>query len=584
MAAVTLPEPALWVRDLSVRYPGQTGDALRDVSLSLAPGELMTVVGPPGAGATTLALVAARLVPHPVRAAVTGEVSLGGGARPAIVLGRSASQLTGARPTVREEVAFGLENLSVARETMDDRIDRALAAVGIAALEGRSPETLSGGEASRVAIAAALAMAPGLLVLDDPASHLDPAGTAVLAVILAAAAGEGTAVLAAEHRSEILARASRTLLLDRGLVVADDLPAVALAAAWVTAAWVTASGYEPPPILALAAAAGVEPRRAFDEAALAEALREASGRGAPGWPPSPSPDAGADTVSWLAIREHPAAEVEVTGLVHRYPNGVVALHGVDLAVQAGEAVAVVGANGSGKTTLVKHLNGLLRPSTGSVRVGGADVATQPVHRNAARVGFAFADAEEMLFGRTVEAEVRFGPRALGLPVDQTERLVEAALAATGLVDRRTASPHDLGAADQRLVVLAAILAADPAVVVLDEPTSGLDGWGVRRVGAVIDALRGAGRTVVAVTHDMELAARHFDRVAVLRGGRVVLDGSPRVVFAPDRAAALAEAGVRAPLAARIAARLGIAPVSLDVPELLDRLARRQPGPRASGPS
>jgi energy-coupling factor transport system ATP-binding protein len=385
----------------------------------------------------------------------------------------------------------------------------------------------------------------------------------------------GTAVLAAEHQPELLARASRTLLLDRGRVLADDRPAVALAPEHAVAA-----GYEPPPILALAAAAGVAPSRAFDKAAVAEALREASERRAPGWPP-PWPTSASPVVTWPALREHPPTTVEVEGLVHRYPNGVVALHGVDLAVTAGEAVAIVGANGSGKTTLVKHLNGLLRPSAGSVRVGGADVATQPVHRNAASIGFAFADAEEMLFGRSVEAELRFGPRALRLPADETARLVEAALAATGLADRRTANPHDLVRADQRVVALAAILAADPAVVVLDEPTSGLDGGGVHRVVAILDALRRAGRTVVAVTHDMELAARHFDRVVVLREGRVVLSGPPGVVFAPDRAAALAEAGVRPPLAARIAARVGVEPVPLDVPDLLDRLARQPPGPRAA---
>ncbi|HSL98483.1 MAG TPA: ABC transporter ATP-binding protein, partial [Candidatus Deferrimicrobiaceae bacterium] len=463
MAAVTLAEPVLRFQDLSIRYPGRPADALHDVSLSLAAGELVAIVGRSGAGTTTLALAAAGLIPQPVRAAMSGAVTVGEGVRPAIVLGRPASQLTGARPTVREEVAFGLENLGVARAAMDERIDGALAAVGSAALGARSPETLSGGEQQRVAIAAALAMAPGLLVLDEPTSHLDPAGAASLAEVLAAAAAGGTAVLAAEGQPDVLARASRALLLHRGRVVTDDLPAVALASERVAAA------YETPAIVALAATAGVEPRHAFDEAAIVEALRAVPGGPATSRSGSPPPARAGDRVSWQPVRRHPPAAVEIAGLVHRYPDGVVALRGVDLAVRAGEAVAIVGANGSGKTTLAKHVNGLLHPTAGSVRVAGVDVTTRPVHRNATLIGFAFADPAEMLFGRTVEAEVRFGPRVLGLRADETEALVGATLAAVGLAERRMTNPHDLGPADQRLVALAAVLAGDPAVVVLDEP-------------------------------------------------------------------------------------------------------------------
>ena len=196
-----------------------------------------------------------------------------------------------------------------------------------------------------------------------------------------------------------------------------------------------------------------------------------------------------------------------------------ALGGVDLAIAPGETVAIVGQNGSGKTTLARHLVGILQPTEGLVRVAGSDVAGRSISAMARTVGFVFQDPDTQLFSRSVEREVAFGPRNLGLAPATVARLVEAALSATGLADRRAVNPYDLGASDRRLVALGSVLAMDPAVLVLDEPTTGQDAAGTARVGAIVDGFATAGRTVVAITHDMELAARHFRRIVVLREGR-----------------------------------------------------------------
>ena len=235
---------------------------------------------------------------------------------------------------------------------------------------------------------------------------------------------------------------------------------------------------------------------------------------------------------------------------------MLALAGVDLRIEPGQRVAIVGRNGSGKTTLAKHLNGLLRPASGRVVIGGNDIASEPVHRLAATVGFVFQHPDDQLFERSVLREVSFGPRNLGRSADETGRLTEAALAATGLADDRATNPYDLDLSRRKLVALASVLAVDPPVVVLDEPTTGQDAAGVARIGAIVDALAAGGRTVIAITHDMELAAGHFDRIVVMREGRIAADGPPRDVFASGGEALLEATGLRLPPAARIGARLG----------------------------
>jgi energy-coupling factor transport system ATP-binding protein len=270
---------------------------------------------------------------------------------------------------------------------------------------------------------------------------------------------------------------------------------------------------------------------------------------------------------WSPLRDRPAARLAVTDVVHRY-DGVEALRGVSLAVEAGEAVAIVGENGAGKSTLVKHLNGLLRPAAGRVLLDGADTAALPIHELAAVVGFVFQNPDDQLFDRSVEREVGFGPRNLGFDAALTERLVAAALDAVGLADERATNPYDLDLPRRKLVALASILTMDPAVLVLDEPTTGQDPEGVRRVGAVVDAWVAAGRTAIAITHDMEFAARHFGRIVVMRHGEVVASGPPRDVFAPGQAELLASTGLTPPPAARIAGRLGIATTALTAGELL----------------
>jgi energy-coupling factor transport system ATP-binding protein len=251
------------------------------------------------------------------------------------------------------------------------------------------------------------------------------------------------------------------------------------------------------------------------------------------------------------------AILETQSLVHVYPGGTRALDGVDLVIRRGERVAVVGQNGSGKTTLVRHFNGLLRPTEGRVIVDGVDAAGRRVAALAAAVGLAFQDPDRQIFAARVRAEVAFGPRNLGRTGAELDRAIDDALVTTGLDGEAATNPYDLGYSRRKLLALASVLAMNTPVVVLDEPTTGQDARGVARIQRVVAELSGAGRTVVAISHDMRFVAETFERVVVMGAGRIILDGTPAEVFAEQSWPTLASTYLEPPLAARVGARLGL---------------------------
>ena len=249
--------------------------------------------------------------------------------------------------------------------------------------------------------------------------------------------------------------------------------------------------------------------------------------------------------------------IALNGLGFTYPDGTRGVDGVDLAIQPGEQVAIVGQNGSGKSTLVRHFNGLLRPTEGRVFVGGVDAAGRRVAELAATVGLAFQDPDRQIFAGKVRQEVAFGPRNLGRRGAELERTVAAALEATGLTDQADANPYDLGFSRRKLLALASILAMETSIVVLDEPTTGQDAKGISSVQSIVADLSAAGRTVIAISHDMRFVAESFERVIVMRAGKIVLDGTPGAVFDESAWPTLASTFLEPPLAARVGARLGL---------------------------
>ncbi len=261
----------------------------------------------------------------------------------------------------------------------------------------------------------------------------------------------------------------------------------------------------------------------------------------------------------------------IDGVGFTYPSGVEALRGVSLAVESGEAVAIVGENGAGKTTLVKHINGLLKPTVGRVAVGDWDTREHTVAKMAARVGFVFQNPDDQIVERAVGAELAFGPRQLGQSAEEIQANVAAALDKVQLADKADTHPYDLTTPQRKLVTLASVLAMRTPVLIFDEPTMGQDARGVALIGGIIEELKAEGRTLVIITHDIDFCAAHFERVVAMAGGRVLADGPAAEVLA--RADLLATTNVEPPQLVRLAQALGIPDAPLSVDAFVQALGR-----------
>jgi len=247
--------------------------------------------------------------------------------------------------------------------------------------------------------------------------------------------------------------------------------------------------------------------------------------------------------------------IEINDLHFTYPTGLEALKGINLTIQSGEQVAIVGQNGAGKTTLVRHFNGLLRPSSGTVLIGGWETSKYSTAKLASRVGYVFQNPDEQLFSRDVLTEVAFGPRNLGYAKEKVDDLVKRALSLTELSDKTETNPYDLSPTWRKMVALASIIAMDTPIVIFDEPTTGQDAVNVGRIAHVIAELKREGKTVITITHDIDFCAENFDRVIALSKGQILLDGIARDVLGQEEI--LSQTYVDPPQLTRLGKALGL---------------------------
>ena len=476
--------PLITLEGVSYRYPQAERPALVHVSAAIQPGQVILLRGPSGSGKSTLLRCLNGLVPHSTGGEFSGRVVTCDldtrdhpprelGARIGFVFQHPDAQFV--LDDVEAELAFGMENLGLSAPLMRKRVEEVIDQVGINHLRRRRIDSLSGGERQRVAIAAALAMHPQALVLDEPTSQLDPqAAEDVLQVVMRLVAELGMTTVIAEHRVERIAPfVDRIWTLDAG-VLKDQSPRTAVA-----------EGGARPPVVDLALRAGWTP--------IPLGLRDARvlAQGLPKPPPCPPPQAGEGSSRQVMCR--------VENVEYRY-DGVPAVRGLTVAVRRGQITALMGRNGSGKTTLLKLMAGLLRPQRGTVHTD-------------ARAAYVPQDADGLLFSATVQDELRGQAPEVAAPFRRWLHRY----------------PRDLSSGERQQLAIA-VVASGADLLLLDEPTRGLDPLIKTTLSAFLRMRADDGAAIVIATHDVEWAARTAERILLMAEGEIYADGPPGTVL------------------------------------------------------
>lgn len=534
------------LKDVTFSYKGSKRQALRGVSLDVKEGECVAILGPTGAGKSTLACVINGTVPRFIEGKLTGDVVVDGqipnnvgtaqmASRVGLVFGDPDTQLFGM--TVEEDVAFGPANLGFDYETIMERITRAIEDMRLQGLEQRAPHRLSGGQKQATAIAGVYAMLPKIMVLDEPTSMLDPEGKArVFSIIRDLNKSFGmTIILIEQEVDDILELADRVFVMKSGEFVLGGTPEEVFAAVDE----LKEVGIRVPSIVEFGNLIGSDKTPFSVEEAVSTVKSGAWNKAIVG--DAPIEDRAAPGLSVGSESTQDTAPIlEAVDLEFRYPLGVKALDGASLEVYPGEFVAIVGQNGAGKTTLTRHFNGLLRPSAGDIRLFGKSVLNEPTASLCATVGYVFQNPDEQLFCDTVEDELRFGPMNIGMDKDRMEESVRDILLDIGLDKYRQVWPRYLTKGERQRLALASVVAMEPEILIVDEPTTGLDWLESLQILDYLERLRKEkGKTILIITHDMNIVSLYAKRVVVMANGRVVGEGTPREVFSQPKLMELA---------------------------------------------
>ena len=524
--------------------------ALRDISCTIQEGELVALVGANGSGKTTLARhLNALLVP------TSGKIRIAGfdtrqetdystiRSIVGMVFQSPEDQIVGM--TVEEDVAFGPENLGIAPSEIRRRVNTALEIVDMEQFRLRPPHQLSAGQMQRVALAGILAMRPRCIIFDEATSLLDPQGRRDVMELLLQLNREGLTIIFITHFMEEAALARRVIALNQGKIVLDGTPAEIFS----SQAQLEEIDLSLPPATALAdllrsSALPALPQGILTGEALLSALPAFSGSQVS--LPDGKPTAGIES----------PVLIEVSGLGYTYLRGTPfaqrALSGVSLKAANHCNHGLIGATGSGKSTLLQHLNGLIRPQEGTVRVGDFDLNNTriPLKSVCKYAGLAFQIPEAQFFEQYVGDEIAFGPRQMGVKEGLAQQ-VRHAMELVGLdfekfKDRLT---FTLSGGEKRKVALASVLALSPTILLLDEPLAGMDPVSHRDLLAGLKVLSSQGMTLVTSSHYMEDLVDLAENLTLLKSGKDVLSGPNSAVFSNQDI--LSQAGLVPPLVTRV---------------------------------
>ncbi len=493
-------EPAIVVNDLTFQYHSRTEPAILHLSFNVYPGEVLLIAGSSGCGKTTLMRCINGLIPLTYRGEIRGDIRLFGrqvstmkmadiSQTVGTLLQDPERQIVGSY--VRNEVAFGLENLGLPREEISRRVDETLEFLGILHLRDRETFSISGGEKQKAALAGVLVMQPKILLLDEPLASLDPASAHEALGLFRELADKGIAVMIVEHRVEdvLSIKPERVLYLDEGrqMYYGDS------------AGLMDVVDYQ---------------RIKLPAEVVVQRARE---RVVEEFHPLLTPQDG-----------EPIITFEHVNFRYRFDLPDV-LHDVSFQIHKGDVIAILGHNGAGKTTLVKHALGLLKPSEGQVLLEGKDTRKITVAQAARTIGYVFQSPTQMLFAPSVLEELSFGPRNLRMPPEQIRENVDWAIHTVHMEAELNTPPLALSFGQQKRVSIASVLSMRSKVLMMDEPTAGQDYWNYNQFMDAILQMPGFD-SVLFITHDVDLAVVYANRILLVFGGQIVADGAPAEVL------------------------------------------------------
>ena len=453
---------------------------------------------------------------------------------------------------VEEDVGFGPENLGVPTEEIWERVEKALAAVGMLEYRHSSPTKLSGGQKQRVAIAGVVAMKPKCIVLDEPTAMLDPNGRKeVLKTVKELNKQENVTVILITHHMNEVIDADKVFVMDSGKVVLEGTPREIFS----KVSELKKLGLDVPQVTEIAynlKDKGIDMGQCvLNVKEFKERYKSVTGKDI-----ASIDDVNKSNVSESVNVQSDAEEkkliLEAKNLTYIYEEGTAnekgALEDVSLNIHEGEFLAIIGHTGSGKSTLIQHLNGLMKADSGAIYFNGEDIYAKEFSMPFLRkhVGLVFQYPEHQLFETTVLQDVCFGPKNLGLSKDDMLEAAKKALKQVGLgEDYYEKSPFELSGGEKRRVAIAGVLAMNPEVLILDEPTAGLDPKGRDKILNQLKKLQTERNiAIVLVSHSMEDVAKYAERLVVMSGGKKIYDGACREVFSHYKE--LEEIGLAAP--------------------------------------